>query len=65
MSKVKEKRDAKNKLSTIGYYGRPITDLDRDELLAAIAELVDMYNECKRKNDRCRELLGKEKLDSL
>ena len=65
MSKVKEKRNTKINFATIGYYGRPITNLDRDELLAAIAELVDMYNECKRKNDRCREILGKEKFDSL
>lgn len=65
MSKVKERIDTKMSFAAIGYYGRPITDLDTDELLAAIAELVEMYNECKRKNDRCREILGKEKFDCL
>ena len=51
--------------SKIGYFGRPITDLDRNELLAAIAELVDMYNQSKRQKDKCREILGREKFDSL
>jgi len=52
-------------LNKIGYYGRPITELSREELLAAIAELADIYNECKRKNEKCREILGKEKFESL
>ena len=51
--------------STIGYYGRPITDLSRDELLAAFAELVDMYKEIKRKNEKCKEVLGEKKFESL
>ena len=51
--------------SEIGYYGRPITELSRAELLAALAELVDMYNECKRKNEKCREILGVERFESL
>ena len=51
--------------STIGYYGRPITDLSRDELLAAFAELVDMYKEIKRKDEKCKEVLGEKKFDSL
>jgi hypothetical protein len=51
--------------STIGYYGRPITDLSRNELLAALAELVDMCKEIKRKNEKCREVLGEKKFESL
>jgi len=51
--------------SKIGYYGRPVTELSRAELLAAVAELVDMYKECKRKNEKCKEILGKEKFESL
>ena len=51
--------------SEIGYYGRPITELSRAELLAAVAELADMYNECKRKNEKCKEILGTEKFESL
>ena len=65
MSRDKERRATERNFATIGNYGRPITDLDKDELLAAIAELVDIYNECKRKNERCSEILGKEKFDSL
>jgi len=51
--------------SEIGYYGRPITELSRAELLAAVAELADMYNESKRKNEKCKEILGAEKFNSL
>ncbi len=43
-SKVKN-RD----FSAIGYYGRPITALSKKELLAAFAELVDIYKECQKK----------------
>ena len=49
----------------IGYYGRPITQLSRSELLAALGELVDMYKESKRKNEKCKELLGAEKFEEL
>ena len=51
--------------SKIGYYGRPITDLSRDELLVAFAELVDIYAEIKRKNEKCKEVLGEKKFESL
>lgn len=56
-----DKRD----YSTIGYYGRPISELSRDELLAAFAELVEIYKECEYKNNRCKEVLGAEKFDAL
>ena len=51
--------------SEIGYYGRPITELSRAELLAALAELVDMYNECKRENKKSKEILGADRFESL
>ena len=51
--------------SEIGYYGRPITELSRSELLAAVADLAEMYNECKRKNEKCKEILGAEEFESL
>ena len=51
--------------SKIGYYGRPITDLSKKELLAAFAELVEIYKEAKRKNEKCKEVLGKKKFESL
>ena len=34
-----------NDYSKIGYFGRPISDLDRDELLAAFAKLAELYTE--------------------
>ncbi len=39
--------------SEIGYYGRAITKLSRDELISAITELAIMYKECERKNKSC------------
>ena len=34
--------------SEIGYYGRPITQLNREELISALTELSKMYQECKK-----------------
>ncbi len=39
--------------SEIGYYGRAITKLNRDELISAITELAIMYKEGERKNKSC------------
>jgi len=55
-AKRKEKRD----YTKIGYYGRPITDLSKDELMEALAELVDMYKEVK-KTKKCSKVLGRKK----
>jgi len=45
----------------IGYYGRPVSKLSREELLDAIVELTRMYLELDRKlkNNLC--ILPKEK----
>ena len=65
MTHNKDENTTTKDYSTIGYYGRPITDLSRDELLAAFAELVDMYKEIKRKNEKCKEVLGEKKFELL
>lgn len=52
-------------ISRIGYFGRPIKDLSRDELLSAFAELVDTNKEVKRKNEKCKEILGEKRFESL
>ena len=65
MTHNKDENTTTKDYSTIGYYGRPITDLSRDELLAAFAELVDMYKEIKIKNEKCKEVLGEKKFESL
>ena len=41
--------------SDIGYYGRPITELKRDELISALTELAKMYKECEGKNKICSQ----------
>jgi len=51
--------------SEIGYHGRPITELSKKELLAAFAELAELYKEGRRKNKKCQEVLGADKFDSL
>ncbi|MFC1817140.1 hypothetical protein ACFL0M_14665 [Thermodesulfobacteriota bacterium] len=65
MTHDKDENTATKDYSTIGYYGRPITDFSRDELLAVFAELVDMYKEIKIKNEKCKEVLGEKKFESL
>jgi len=64
-----EKSDKINKTQTdfslIGYYGRLITDLSREELLTAFAELADLYIYSKRMNDQCIKFLGKEKFKKI
>ncbi len=65
MTHHKEENSATKDYSTIGYLGRPITDLSRDELLAAFGELVEMYKEIKRKNEKCKKVLGEKKFESL
>ena len=54
---IKEQRD----YSKVFYCDRPITDLSRDELLAAFAALAGMYKEMKIKNIKCRVALGEKK----
>ena len=65
MSDPKKESPAKRNYSRIGFYGRPITELTRDELLAALGELAELYRESQRKNEKCREVIGQKKFDSL
>ncbi len=65
MTHHKDENSATKNYSTIGYLGRPIADLSRDELLAAFAELAEMYKEIKRKNEKCKEVLGEKTFESL
>ena len=37
--------------SEIGYYGRPITELKKDELISALTELAMMYRDTIRKKN--------------
>ena len=62
MKNLKQIKATKRNYAEIGYYGRPITALSKEELLQAFAELVDLYNEHKRKNERLMKMLGDETL---
>jgi hypothetical protein len=48
-----KKFDAKE----IGYYGKPITKLTRDELLNVIMELAGIIHECSIKDKKIKEFL--------
>ena len=65
MDDPEKKKETKRNYSNIGYYGRPISELSRDELMAAFAELAELYQESQRKNKKCQEVLGKVRFDSL
>jgi len=61
----KKEKETKRNYFSIGYHGRPITELSREELLAAFAELAELYRESQRKNKKCKEVLGKGRYDPL
>jgi hypothetical protein len=44
--------------SDIGYYGRPIDALTREELLEALFELVLMIQSCADQDSPCRTVLS-------
>ena len=46
----------KLKYSDIGYYGKPIDTLTREELLAAILEFAEKLQECAVKDNPCRSI---------
>jgi hypothetical protein len=41
----------------IGYYGKPIDSLTREELLSAIEELAGAIHDCAVGNKKCSEIL--------
>ncbi len=65
MTHHKDEHTATKDYSTIGYRGRPITDLSRDELLAAFVDLGEMYKEIREKNKKYKEVLDEKKFESL
>ena len=40
----------------IGYYGKPVMSLDKDELIKVVLELSQIIHNCPVKG-RCREIL--------
>jgi hypothetical protein len=44
--------------SDIGYYGKPIDALSREELLEAFFELVLLIQSCADKDSPCRSILN-------
>jgi hypothetical protein len=41
----------------IGYYGKSIESLSREELILAFTDLANAVYECSKKNGTCREAL--------
>jgi len=42
----------------IGYYGRPIDSLSRDELIRALTELAQAVYDCAATNGDCRQFVA-------
>ena len=40
----------------VGYYGKPLSSLSKDELLKAVLEIVEIIHNCPVKG-RCNEIL--------
>ena len=53
------------KFDEIGYYGRPITELSKDELLRALAEVCTALRDNEIKLELCEKLLGEETCGTL
>ena len=41
----------------VGYYGKPVSSLSKDELLKVVLELAEIIHNCPVKG-RCNEILG-------
>ena len=41
----------------IAYRGKPISSLNRDELIDAIVELVSLIDKCKQMDGKCKDAL--------
>ena len=41
----------------IGYYGKPIDSLTRDELINAIEELAGAIHDCALGESRCKDII--------
>jgi len=41
----------------IGYYGKPIDSLTREELIGALEELAGAIQECAARGKKCSEIL--------
>ena len=41
----------------IGYYGKPIDSLSREELICAITELAQAIYDCATSNGDCRKIV--------
>jgi hypothetical protein len=44
--------------SDIGFYGKPIDSLSREELLEALFELVHIIQNCAAEDNPCRSILN-------
>ena len=44
--------------SDIGYHGKPIETLSKEELLSAFVELTQLVYNCASSNNKCKALLS-------
>jgi len=48
----------------VGYYGKPLSSLTKDELLKAVLELAEIIHNCPVKG-KCSEILERRELEKL
>jgi hypothetical protein len=53
---MQESDTKKISLSDIGYHGKPIVDLTREELLEAFLELAQTVVKCASINNQCKAI---------
>ncbi len=44
--------------SDIGYHGRPIEELSKEELMGAFVELTQLVYDCASTNNKCKALVS-------
>jgi len=54
---MQQKKSRKLTGADIGYHGKPIDTLTRDELLDAFIELSQTVYDCAARENRCKDLL--------
>ena len=58
---MQQKKSGKLTGADIGYHGKPIDTLTRDELMDAFIELSQRVYDCASRENRCKDLFSVEK----
>ena len=56
--KMQQREQRKLHSADIGYHGKPIDNLSREELLGAFVELTQLVYDCASTNNKCKALVN-------